>query len=267
VKRYSSGMYVRLAFAVAAHLDPEILVVDEVLSVGDAEFQKKALGKMHEVSKGYGRTILFVSHNMASLLELCEKGILLQNGMNIFSGSIKETVVKYLSLLKTNVLAQDLNTLEQREGNGNIQFTNYEFTGMDGIPVSNLLSGHSFRILMNLRINKPAYYKHVHISMKFVDEFDRAIFHLENTYTRKEDFSIYENSDKVKIAITVDDLPVPQGRYYFHLFCSDLHEVFDDIRFAGEIFVEDGNFFGTGKILDSKYGMVLIRNKWELLNE
>ena len=96
VKRYSSGMMVRLGFAVAAHLDPEILVVDEVLAVGDAEFQKKAIGKMQDVSKGEGRTVLFVSHNMNSIQQLCKTGILLDNGRIAYSGSIGETIRQYL---------------------------------------------------------------------------------------------------------------------------------------------------------------------------
>ncbi len=97
VKRYSSGMTVRLGFAIAAHLEPEILVVDEVLAVGDAEFQKKAIGKMKDVSQGGGRTVLFVSHNMDSMLNLCDKGILLNNGQIEYIGDINSTVSKYLS--------------------------------------------------------------------------------------------------------------------------------------------------------------------------
>jgi lipopolysaccharide transport system ATP-binding protein len=95
VKRYSSGMYVRLAFAVAAHLESEILIVDEVLAVGDAEFQKKCLGKMNDVSKGEGRTVLFVSHNMAAVENLCKKGVLLENGILVDFNAIKTTLRKY----------------------------------------------------------------------------------------------------------------------------------------------------------------------------
>ena len=97
VKRYSSGMTVRLGFAVAAHLEPEILVVDEVLAVGDAEFQKKAIGKMQDVSKGEGRTVLFVSHNMDSMLKLCTKGVILENGMVKYQSDITSTVAEYLN--------------------------------------------------------------------------------------------------------------------------------------------------------------------------
>ena len=95
VKRYSSGMYVRLAFAVAAHLESEILIVDEVLAVGDAEFQRKCIGKMGEVSKGEGRTVLFVSHNMAAVHSLCDKGIVLQNGIKLFEGNVNDAISNY----------------------------------------------------------------------------------------------------------------------------------------------------------------------------
>jgi lipopolysaccharide transport system ATP-binding protein len=102
VKRYSSGMYVRLAFAVAAHLESEILIVDEVLAVGDAEFQKKCLGKMGDVSKGEGRTVLFVSHNMSSVRQLCNKGVFLENGRLFQSGNIDETVSLYVNGSQNN---------------------------------------------------------------------------------------------------------------------------------------------------------------------
>lgn len=97
VKRYSSGMTVRLGFAIAAHLDPEILVVDEVLAVGDAEFQKKAIGKMQDVSRGEGRTVLFVSHNMASMRQLCNNGLVLSNGQISFMGEISDSIDNYLA--------------------------------------------------------------------------------------------------------------------------------------------------------------------------
>jgi len=97
VKRYSSGMMVRLGFAIAAHLEPEILVVDEVLAVGDAEFQKKAIGKMQDVSRGEGRTVLFVSHNMAAVKSLCTRGVIIKNGLIDYIGDINSTVERYLT--------------------------------------------------------------------------------------------------------------------------------------------------------------------------
>ncbi len=107
VKRYSSGMMVRLGFAVAAHLDPEILVVDEVLAVGDAEFQKKAIGKMQDVSKGQGRTVLFVSHNMDSIRTLCNKGVILNNGQVEKTGYIDTIVSSYISDFQNNIRCRE----------------------------------------------------------------------------------------------------------------------------------------------------------------
>jgi lipopolysaccharide transport system ATP-binding protein len=110
VKRYSSGMYVRLAFAVAAHLESEILIVDEVLAVGDAEFQKKCLGKMGQVSKGEGRTILFVSHNLASVSKLCKKGIVLKNGLIEFTGNINNSIDHYILSNRFKDISSEWNT-------------------------------------------------------------------------------------------------------------------------------------------------------------
>jgi len=107
VKRYSSGMTVRLGFSIAAHLEPEILVVDEVLAVGDAEFQKKAIGKMQSVSQGEGRTVLFVSHNMASVAKLCSTAIQLENGMKTFEGNTSDAIERYLSTNSYNADSQD----------------------------------------------------------------------------------------------------------------------------------------------------------------
>ena len=109
VKRYSSGMMVRLGFAIAAHLEPEILVVDEVLAVGDAEFQKKAIGKMQDVSKGEGRTVLFVSHNMAAVRSLCKKGIVMKNGSIDSIGDITSAIERYL---KNNDDAENVNIID-----------------------------------------------------------------------------------------------------------------------------------------------------------
>lgn len=120
VKRYSSGMYVRLAFAVAAHLEPEILIVDEVLAVGDAEFQKKCLGKMKDVS-GQGRTVLFVSHNMAAVKSLCTKGILLSNGKLVFDGTQLETVNKYQFMHTTAGGISHTGPIEEAPGNSIIR--------------------------------------------------------------------------------------------------------------------------------------------------
>lgn len=113
VKRYSSGMYVRLAFAVAAHLEPEILIVDEVLAVGDAEFQKKAIGKMQEVSQGQGRTVLFVSHNIGSIAEICNRCMVLNQGIKVFDGDVEEAISQYIKSNAT--VGQAVHTVESSD--------------------------------------------------------------------------------------------------------------------------------------------------------
>ena len=145
VKRYSSGMMVRLGFAVAAHLDPEILVVDEVLAVGDAEFQKKAIGKMQDVSKGEGRTVLFVSHNMASVKALCKSGVLLENGTLKFSGSIKDTIDLYIGEggSSENQYFDDLSTAP---GNDVIRIKSFEILPLDGSDQISIETGVLFRL-------------------------------------------------------------------------------------------------------------------------
>ena len=124
VKRYSSGMIVRLGFAIAAHLDPDILVVDEVLAVGDAEFQKKAIGKMQDVSNGEGRTVLFVSHNMASVKAICKHGILLENGMLKFEGNIQDVVNQYVGESK-NIEDQHFDDMSSAPGNDIIRIKSF----------------------------------------------------------------------------------------------------------------------------------------------
>ena len=126
VKRYSSGMTVRLGFAIAAHLEPEILVVDEVLAVGDADFQKKAIGKMGEVASG-GRTVLFVSHNMDSMLNLCDNGVLLENGRVKYMGDIKSTVAEYISGGDTDIMYKQF----EKDARGDVYISLMKYTGTE----------------------------------------------------------------------------------------------------------------------------------------
>ncbi len=132
VKRYSSGMYVRLAFAVAAHLESEILIVDEVLAVGDAEFQKKCLGKMNDVTRGEGRTILFVSHNMTAIKELCTKGILLNQGQIGYQGDILNTIIEYQKSSARESSYQYNGNLNEAIGNENIRIKEFSVTPING---------------------------------------------------------------------------------------------------------------------------------------
>ncbi len=150
VKRYSSGMYVRLAFAVAAYLESEILIVDEVLAVGDAEFQKKCLGKMGEVSKGEGRTVLFVSHNMLSIQNFCETGILLENGNLVLIGLMKKAIDEYLIRSSANTSKKIFN-VDKNKVAGVLQV---ELTNENGEQVSEVSIGEKWIIKVYFQINE-----------------------------------------------------------------------------------------------------------------
>ncbi len=154
VKRYSSGMTVRLGFAVAAFLEPEILVVDEVLAVGDAEFQKKAIGKMKDVSQGQGRTVLFVSHNMGSIRQLCKTGILLKNGMIDFMGDVDETVARYL-VANIGKADDEIINRDDKVGNKKIEITNVFFKQANGEYITEAFSGEPLEIEFHYRVNAP----------------------------------------------------------------------------------------------------------------
>ena len=142
VKRYSSGMYVRLAFAVAAHLESEILIIDEVLAVGDIEFQKKCLGKMEEVAKGQGRTILFVSHNMAAVKSLCQNGMVIEYGQKVFQGNIHDAVKTYMSKGSENALSRNFDFVK----NADFELTKIEISNASHSDSTNLLDKFDIQI-------------------------------------------------------------------------------------------------------------------------
>ena len=148
VKRYSSGMTVRLAFAVAAFLEPEILIIDEVLAVGDAEFQKKAIGKMQDISRGEGRTVLFVSHNMAAVKSLCTRAILLENGLITKEGDVEEIITHYLNLESERLVYHETDLYKLKE----VAILNSEKK-----RVSNISNGEDFYIdiALSIKQNKP----------------------------------------------------------------------------------------------------------------
>ena len=188
-KRYSSGMYVRLGFAIAAHLDPEIMVVDEVLAVGDAEFQKKAIGKMQDVSTGQGRTVLFVSHNMASVKALCTKGVVLSNGSTVFSGNIQDAVDFYIGdNYKENphLYFDDLSTAP---GNDNIRIKSFEVLPILGNEIT-VESGLNFNL--HFHNYKPNIMLDASFELSTID--DICVFHSGKVLTPDKDSKegIYE---------------------------------------------------------------------------
>lgn len=181
VKRYSSGMYVRLAFAVAAHLDPEILIVDEVLAVGDAEFQKKCLGKMKDVS-GQGRTVLFVSHNIAAVKALCTTGILMQNGKLVESGNITPVVNKYLSSGQINAAIDYRHDEENAPGANGIKLLKVNVAPRTGDQLS-IFSGIDIELVFKNDLEN----KNVDVTFEVLDAEETVIFHNGTLITTNRD--------------------------------------------------------------------------------
>ena len=265
IKRYSSGMTVRLGFAVAAFLEPEILIVDEVLAVGDAEFQQRAIGKMKSVSQHDKRTVLFVSHNMASVLDLCKRGILLKNGQIEKVGPINEIVSAYLQNNNKEIdNSKDLSKIEDREGNGAIQFSRYDILDSEGKELTHVLSGQDLTFELSFNVNVPKEYSSLHFSVAITDEMNRNLIHLSTTESLGKELSITGDIKSGKVRCSIKNLPLPADNYYLSFFVSDLLDVFDRIDGGGMLSIEDGNFFSNGKKKDASLTRFLSKSEWEI---
>lgn len=170
VKRFSSGMTVRLGFAVAAFLEPEILVIDEVLAVGDAEFQRKAIGKMKDVSTSGGRTVLFVSHNMTAVKQLCRSGIVLEKGQLSFSGTSEQAIEKYLAL-DSGEREKPFTERTDRSGNGRIRVNDIILKNINGQEVTEIFVGQYLRIEFHLDVEEGVDLSKMVVSCAFQDMF------------------------------------------------------------------------------------------------
>lgn len=179
VKRYSSGMRVRLAFAVAAHLEPDILVIDEVLAVGDAEFQKKAVGKMQDISSSEGRTVLFVSHNMSAVKSLCTRAVVLEHGKIVFEGNQYEAVDHYISVQK-GVSNQNLEERTDRQGSQKLKLTGIKFFNDKGEEVIETTSGNYLRIRLFVKKYKPVNYDKLFVALNIVGKNQEFVLSFVN---------------------------------------------------------------------------------------
>lgn len=248
VKRYSSGMYVRLAFAVAAHLEPEILIVDEVLAVGDAEFQKKCLGKMKDVSENDGRTVLFVSHNMEAVQNLCNRGMLLAQGQLVTVGDLKSVVNQYLSNGPLAEARFKFETPAQQEG---VQGFVTELTveDSDGNPVSEVLLWDRWRVRVRFQLNENTSY--FVIGLGVTTQLGLPV---------QTSWSIPE-SKKAGVYEAVffnDDVVYAPGTYYFDIGLSSHLRAFHYLQQKASILVSDVvDPRHVQQIVNTKSGIIL----------
>jgi lipopolysaccharide transport system ATP-binding protein len=261
VKRYSSGMYVRLAFAVAAHLEPEIMIVDEVLAVGDAEFQKKALAKMKQVALSDGRTVIFVSHNMAAMRNLCNKGILLKNGNVSFSGDIERTVSAYLVAdQSSSLVAKSIEHSLNREGDGAVKFADFYIENSNGERADRIISGEDIVLVFKLKINQIKV-NDIDVGFSIEDEDDTP---LGNLYSSFQDVFYNLNEGYQIVKCTLNNFPFAPGKLIIRgrIVANGVEsDYLKDILAILE--VEMGDFYKTGSSGQRDWGAkVLFTGNW-----
>ena len=249
VKRYSSGMTVRLAFSVAAHLEPDILVVDEVLAVGDAEFQKKAIGKMQDISHGEGRTVLFVSHNMSSVKNLCSRGILLKNGEISYMGEINSVIQEYMT---SNVsIESNVANRKERLGSG--------FAKVTSVKILNdyIETGGVFEVEI----------EYENFSEFKITEFGISIWRMDDTKIISLSSNLKNElkniKDKGKVSCIVDSMPLVKGNYILNAFVSTSEGVSDYLERLMMFEVEDSNYFKTGQSVNPNWGTIVLDHYWK----
>lgn len=261
VKRYSSGMTVRLAFAVAAFLEPEILVIDEVLAVGDAEFQKKAIGKIQDISRMGGRTVLFVSHNMAAVKSLCTRGIVLENGKVVFEGGIDESVDFY-----TEIFSQTFANLPfHNEYSNRVEISSFHIEVDDKIVNSGAIIFLGQKIKIKLDFLVKDYINDLSIAFDIIDKNGELISHLTNEDDGFHSFSL-KDGDYKSIEIETSELLFTPSLYSINLWlgigqAESIYEIKNFFSFT----IEQSDYTKRTKLLPS-HSKVYLHSHWSTIN-
>lgn len=257
VKHYSSGMHVRLAFAVAAHLEPEILLVDEVLAVGDVKFQKKCLGKMGSAASE-GRTILFVSHNLAAVSNLCQRGLVLDRGLLAYVGTQTEAIEYYLTSCQSE--AGSLRDRVDRIGSAKMRVVGIEIKDTKGRVLDVVASGQDIDICLHYESTAFQSSRVIAgICVKTV--FDVPVFLQHNRLTGDEWGQLPSHGSFI---CRIPRLPLPAAAYRITYSLMQDGEYLDAMEDAYELTVTDGDFFGSGEVPPATHGCSLVPAQWRL---
>lgn len=254
VKRYSSGMYVRLAFAVAAHLEPDILLVDEVLAVGDAAFQKKCLGKMDEITTTGGRTVIFVSHNMGAIQNLCKRCVLLNRGKIRALGETPKVIEAYLKGLDKGI---SLANRQDRKSRGNIRFTSF-YVEQNKEKVGTLETGQDYTFCFGYKSLDKKPLKNVSVWFAIHHETGLPLVQFDTNYSN-QNFTFLSRRGLVKCKI--EHFPLVNGVYRISVGMASGEDI-DLIKNAGFIEVRRGNFFNHGPI--EEHGQLFVDHQWSV---
>lgn len=260
VKRYSSGMHVRLAFSVSAHLDPDILIVDEVLSVGDAAFQERCLGKMDEVAHS-GRTVLFVSHNMGAVRNLCSRGVLLDHGRIVCDGATDDVIQNYLGGEYNSEQARlvELGSRTNRSGSGRVRAVWFGARGSGDEDARPQTGGNvELSITYEAQGDKPI--GNLLVGISVVDNQGNNIF-LCSTGMNRCDF--HDIPSKGEVVCKLRSLPLIPGEYWVNVLLKDDEGVADSVFKAGVLNVVDGGMTGIVAMPSRRWGCVVIPHEWE----
>jgi lipopolysaccharide transport system ATP-binding protein len=261
IKRYSSGMRSRLGFAVAAHLDPDVLVVDEVLAVGDAAFQKKCISAMHDL-RGGGRTVLFVSHNMAAVENLCSRGIWLASGSVQLDGPVDKVIEAYMSSFSSAEGASNsLAEKDGRRGTGEVRFTRVEFRSLDGELQAVTRSGKSLVIRLHYSANESI--EHLNFTVKVYTEVGTLIT-TGGTWHHGLDIPMVPAGEGY-VDLEIEALNLMPGRYYLSLMLDSWPRIYDSLEHPVYLDVEEAPIYGhTRPMHSSGHGMVFFPQRWRL---
>jgi lipopolysaccharide transport system ATP-binding protein len=254
-KRYSSGMYIRLGFAVAAHLEAEVLVIDEVLAIGDASFQKKCLERIQSLGKS-GATVLFVSHNMGTVASLCHRALILEHGQVVGAGPAREQVSRYLSTLRQRT-GTDLSERTDRTGNGAARVVAVHLLDGHGRPCASVLAGEPLTIRFAYRAAAPR--QSIEMFAWLNDDHGNRVTVLANRFTGD---LLEALPAEGYLDCTIPEVALAPGPYRLDFrLCVNLDEA-DVLTAAARVEVEPGPFFATGRTPEGHNGPALTRHIW-----
>jgi lipopolysaccharide transport system ATP-binding protein len=259
VKSYSSGMRSRLAFSVAAHLESEVLLVDEVLAVGDLGFQEKCLKKMDQLTKSAERTILFVSHSMGAVQSLCNRAILLENGEAVLKGDTQTVIEEYHKIMVNGGSVETLARHEGRPGSGEIRVVNMRVEDLNGSSQEHVPAGNGVRLLFDYESRLNAQPREVQLGLVFVGTRGVRLFGAPSEVLRSD-------LNKVKphgtFVCTIPKLPLLPGRYDLVVSVLVDRNLADKLSNVCQISVIENDYYGSGRLQQSNYGDVLIDYAW-----
>jgi len=259
VKRYSSGMHMRLAFSVAAHLEPEILLVDEVLAVGDAIFQRKCMKKMEKVAEG-GRTVLFVSHNMAAISSTCHRGIVLDEGRLLFDGKIQDAINFYEGeLFNKKYLKESISKRKDRTGTGEVKVVSFHIENEKGEKIERIPNGHTVKLVFGYQTSNSLEANNVDLAIIVEREKGERAFQLGTRFTGQK---FKHLPPQGFIVCVIKKFPLVAGRYNLGAYLHSQFKPSDFITSLTYLDVIDGDFYDSGYQVYQHESIVLVDGTW-----